>query len=339
MIFMNADKLPHYPRFFFLISAILMPLVVFLPLWRIELDAPQYPEGLELRIHADDIKGNVDIINGLNHYIGMKTLHKEDFIEFTILPYAIIGFAILFFIGFLVNKRPMFYTIFMAFVTFGLISMADFWKWEYDYGHHLDPKAAIQIPGMSYQPPFIGFKQLLNFGAYSMPDTGGWIFIGVGLMLFAAVCRVWYSAEKLVKKTFLLLLIPLSAMTFSCQIPVKEIQLGRDHCYSCKMGISDLKFAVVILTNKGRSLTFDDVKCMKNYINSAPNGADVKEIYVSDFTGNHALTPVKNAYFFSSTYLISPMQGNVAAFSQLADLKNLAKSLPGEQITWESLHP
>jgi copper chaperone NosL len=56
---MNADNLQKYPRFLLLISAILMPLVVFLPIWRIELDAPQYPEGLKLLIHADDIKGNV----------------------------------------------------------------------------------------------------------------------------------------------------------------------------------------------------------------------------------------------------------------------------------------
>ena len=48
---------------------------VFLPIWRIELDAPQYPEGLALLIYANRLGGEVEIINGLNHYIGMKTLH------------------------------------------------------------------------------------------------------------------------------------------------------------------------------------------------------------------------------------------------------------------------
>ncbi len=65
-------------------------------MWRIDLVAPQYPEGLMLLIYPDKLAGNVDIINGLNHYIGMKTLHTEDFIEFTILPYIIIFFAIAF---------------------------------------------------------------------------------------------------------------------------------------------------------------------------------------------------------------------------------------------------
>ena len=61
--------------------------------------------------------------------------------------------------------------------------MYDFWRWEYNYGHNLNPDAAIIVPGMAYQPPLIGFKQLLNFGAYSMPDIGGWIFVSAGALV------------------------------------------------------------------------------------------------------------------------------------------------------------
>ncbi len=70
--------------------------VLFVPLWYIDLDAPQYPEGLTFLIYPENLGGNVDIINGLNHYIGMKTLHTEDFIEFTMLPYIIAFFALFF---------------------------------------------------------------------------------------------------------------------------------------------------------------------------------------------------------------------------------------------------
>ena len=62
-------------------------------MWRIELNAPQYPEGLIMLIYPNKLGGNVDIINGLNHYIGMKTLHTEDFIEFTLLPVIIIALS------------------------------------------------------------------------------------------------------------------------------------------------------------------------------------------------------------------------------------------------------
>ena len=67
------------------IAGALLVISLFNPIWRIELDAPQYPEGLMLQLHANKIGGDVDIINGLNHYIGMATLHTENFFEFKIL--------------------------------------------------------------------------------------------------------------------------------------------------------------------------------------------------------------------------------------------------------------
>src|SRR3546814_13433505 len=72
-----------------ILCGIALIIVIFVPIWRIQLDAPQYPEGLEMQIHANKLAGDVEIINGLNHYIGMRTLHKDDFIEFTVLPYKI----------------------------------------------------------------------------------------------------------------------------------------------------------------------------------------------------------------------------------------------------------
>lgn len=77
-------------------AAGLMIASLFVPFWRIDLDAPQYPEGLRLLIWANKIAGDVEIINGLNHYIGMKTLHSADFIEFKILPWLLGLFALFF---------------------------------------------------------------------------------------------------------------------------------------------------------------------------------------------------------------------------------------------------
>jgi copper chaperone NosL len=174
-------------RLLLVLASVCLVAAIFLPIWRIELDAPQYPEGLMLLIYADKIGGQVDIINGLNHYIGMQTLHAENFIEFTVLPYIIGFYALLSLLTALVGRKKMLYITFGAFVLFGILAMADFWRWEYNYGHNLDPNAAIIVPGMSYQPPLIGFKQLLNFGAYSIPDMGGWLFIVAGALMLLAV--------------------------------------------------------------------------------------------------------------------------------------------------------
>lgn len=183
-------------RILLIISAGLLVYSVYVPIWQIDLDAPQYPEGLNLKIFADKLGGDVEIINGLNHYIGMKTLHAEDFIEFSILTYIIFFYALFAVITAAIGKKKILYSLFTLFVLFGIIAMVDFWRWEYNYGHDLDPHAAIIVPGMAYQPPLIGFKQLLNFGAYSIPDTGGWMFIGSGvLMLIAVIKEVKFSKK------------------------------------------------------------------------------------------------------------------------------------------------
>lgn len=59
------------------------------------------------------------------------------------------------------------------FLLLAVAGLADFWKWGYEYGHDLDPTAAIKVPGMAYQPPLLGSKQLLNFRATSWPMLGG----------------------------------------------------------------------------------------------------------------------------------------------------------------------
>jgi copper chaperone NosL len=177
-------------------SALLMLSAYFLPLWQIILEAPQYPEGLGMKIWLNDITGNVDQINGLNHYIGMKHIIVDDFIEFKILPYI---FGAIIFTGIITaikgNTKLLWFWVILLLV-FAVVGLTDFYMWEYDYGHNLDPKAAIKVEGMSYQPPLIGYKQLLNFIAGSFPDYGG-ILAGLGGSIAVGVL---YYEQRLIKK-------------------------------------------------------------------------------------------------------------------------------------------
>ena len=167
----------------------------FVPLWRILLWAPQYPEGLEMKIWINTLSGDVKIISALNHYIGMKHIEVNMFPEFGYMIY-IVGFIILAgLVCALVGKRVMLVVFFGLLLATALAALVDFYLWGYDYGHNLNPEAAIKIEGMSYQPPLIGTKVLLNFTAFSGPDLGGWIFIGVGLVLFCVLIYEWKIAK------------------------------------------------------------------------------------------------------------------------------------------------
>jgi copper chaperone NosL len=186
---MKLSNLTMLSKVMLLIAGLLFIGSLFVPMWRIELEAPQYPEGLVLQLHANKIGGDVEIINGLNHYIGMATLHTENFFEFTVLPYLFGAFAIISLALIFINNRKAVLGFFSFFVLFVILAGIDFYRWNYEYGHNLDPNAAIKVPGMAYQPPLIGYKQLLNFGAYSIPDIGGWMLTGAGILLFAVVLK------------------------------------------------------------------------------------------------------------------------------------------------------
>ncbi|MBM6499035.1 hypothetical protein [Flavobacterium macrobrachii] len=193
---MKNVKISGLSKVLLLIIAVFFAGSLLVPMWQIQLEAPQYPEGLVLRLHANKIGGDVEIINGLNHYIGMATLHTENFFEFTILPYIIGGFAIISILLIFIAKRKAVLSFLLLYVTFVILAAIDFYRWNYEYGHNLDPNAAIRVPGMAYQPPLIGYKQLLNFGAYSIPDIGGWMLTFAGILMFSIVIKEYKFNKK-----------------------------------------------------------------------------------------------------------------------------------------------
>ena len=185
-----------FTRIALVVSALALISAYFVPLWQILMWAPQYPEGLEMKIWINTLTGDVKIISALNHYIGMKIIQVEMFPEFKYMIY-IVGFIIV--IGILasiLNRRIGLVAFFLLLVAAGIGALVDFWLWGYDYGHNLNPEAAIKIEGMSYQPPLIGTKILLNFTAFSGPDIGGWIFMAVGLILFGLIIYEWKKGKE-----------------------------------------------------------------------------------------------------------------------------------------------
>ena len=310
--------------------------VIMLPLWRIELDAPQYPEGLVLKIYPDRLGGDVDVVNGLNHYIGMRTLHAKDFVEFTVLPWIIGILGVFGVLAALVNKRWFFATWVILFLSFSLIAMADFYRWEYNYGHNLDETAPIKVPGMAYQPPLIGYKKLLNFGAWSVPDMGGWIFIAVGLALALTLFLELRGSFKISKR----LEIGVTGFIFifccfgstACQSGPIPIKYGQDACDFCRMTLSDDRFGCEWVNAKGKVSRFDDIHCLAAWMHRAQINSNDGMIYFTDFANPGTLHEAARMSLLKSDALKSPMGGNIAAFSSKKDLERFKEKFPGKEI-------
>jgi copper chaperone NosL len=186
-------------RFGVAMAALALAILFVAPMWRVDLKAPQYPEGLGLRIWINQIRGatpnGLNSINGLNHYIGMKAIEPGQIPELRYMPYIVLGLMLCGLLVAAFGRRSLLYVYLGLFLTVAFAGLYDFWRWEHDYGHDLDPTAAIRIPGMSYQPPLIGGKQLLNFHATSWPDVGGWAAIAAVTVIVIIAAVEWRAGR------------------------------------------------------------------------------------------------------------------------------------------------
>ncbi len=320
--------------------------VFFLPAWRIDLFAPQYPEGLTMNIWINGLTGQVDIINGLNHYIGMKKISVDMFPEFKFLPY-VVGFYMLFGMAVAITGSRKFLLAYLGLTVIGgALAMYDFYKWGYDYGHNLDPTAPIQVPGLSYQPPLFGHKRLLNFDAYSFPDVGGWIVIGAALLAFGVWFVEWYlhhktenKSKKMKAPTFSIATVALAMLIVSCKAKTEPFNYGKDSCYFCKMGIVDAKYGGEVITKKSKVYKFDDAVCMVRFLQSGTLKEDeIAQKVIINYEKANDFIAVNKAVFWISAELRSPMGSNAAAFATQQAAEKAKGNKEGKLLSWNELY-
>lgn len=122
-----------------------------------------------------------------------------------------------------------------------------------------------------------------------------------------------------------------------CQVKERPIKRG-EPCAHCKMPISDIKFAAEIITKKGKIYVYDDITCAAKMIKSAQlENNNIKDIFVSNFYNEAELLNTKSALYLSSEKFRSPMNGNIAAFKNKADMDKAAKEFSGDVITLDKI--
>lgn len=328
------------------VGSLLLVAAYFLPFWSIYLIAPQYPEGLSMQIWLYKLTGQVDIINGLNHYIGMKHIKADMFPEFNFLVYIFAIFIVFGLVVAFTGRRKLLAGYLVTFVLGGLAALVDFYMWGYDYGHDLDPKAAIQIPGLTYQPPLIGHKTLLNFEAFSYPDSGGWMIIGIVSVFFIVWLRETFSKKNkgvrinYVRNAHAALIFSSFLLLAGCSVQPEKMDIGKDSCADCKMTIADPKFGAEIVTKKGRAYKFDDVHCLANFLkNRNVPLSDIHHTLFVDYNNNDKFVDVHVAEFVISSQLKTPMGGNAAAFGNKASAESKSAEIAGSKVTnWATLY-
>lgn len=327
-------------RLLFLAGVILVGLASLVPIWRIEIWAPQYPEGLVIQINTDSMQGNIDQINILNHYIGMKKIVPSEIPELKIIPkilYAFLAFGLL---AVLLNRVAFARVWLGTFIAALIGGLYDFYTWGYDYGHDLNPNAPIQVQGLSYQPPLIGHKTLLNIQSYSIPDWGGYILLCALALLIVAVLwdKLAHSGGTDEKKKPNVRIdtcgglarqigaAVIAFLTISCTVRSEPIHTGADHCEACRMTIMDARFGGEVITAKGRIYKFDSIDCLLGYYGA--HKSEVKQVLVSDFVHPGKLINASEAHFVTAA-VNGPMGSKTVAAQDVQDAKRLSSNKSG----------
>jgi copper chaperone NosL len=327
------------------VSALLLCGIFLFPLWKIDLHAPQYPDGLGIRIWISQITGrethDLQNINGLNHYIGMKAINPDSIPELKFMKFIggfLVGLAL---ITAAVRRRWLLIVFVLVALVIAGVGLYDFWKWEYEYGHELDPSAAIKVPGMTYQPPIFGTKQLLNFTTTAWPGIGGWCAMLAVALAVLALLRdlVAMRRRKVVSAVTAAAVVLLLCLVPGCAREPRAIEYGTDACVRCKMVITDQRYGSELVTRKGRVYIFDSVECL---VASVIDGGDFDESrihgsFVTAFHDPGTLIDASTAGYLVSERLPSPMGMNLTAFQSVAAAEAAGELYGGEVVDWEGL--
>ena len=320
---------------------------IFLPIWRITLDAPQYPEGMGMLIWARTITGehphDLAIINELNHYIGMKTIVPDAIPELKLISPLILLFAALCVAAAL---RPRAWSLVLLLSTLavaGGAGMVDFWMWEYDYGHNLNPMAAIKVPGMSYQPPLIGQAKLLNFLSTSWPASGGYLLFMAGALIAGALAVLWVRNRspvvgRAIGASSLPALLAMALGVAGCgQSGPAPFHWGEDACHFCKMTLVQKGFAAQRINAKGKAYVFDSIECLLGDIGKRPL-KEGERLFVSDWSHPEApLLAAEKALFLKGGKVSSPMGGALAGFQAMDSATAYQARLGGNVLEWSQV--
>lgn len=305
--------------------AALVPLLTFLfPLWHYAFDAPQYPEGLAMEIWSFKLGGRVDLINGLNHYVGFMELNPDEFWELKVLPWAVALIAAGGLLAAIVGRLRAFQAWLVAYGLFAAAGMTDFFLWLYRFGHTVDPRAAITMEG--YTPPMLGTSAFMNFYITALPGWGAFALAGGFVIGLAVYLGLFLRGRRRSRgATAVVATALVGALLLSgCSAPKPaSVVVGQDVCDHCAMLISDARFASQVLTRTGKAYRFDSIECMVAFLEGGELPADqFHSAWVTDYDQPGKWLPAEEARYLQSVGIRSPMGANLAAFATLQRLED-----------------
>ncbi len=165
------------PTIFLMVARLLLITSIFFPYWHMELDAPQYPDGLTLTAFVNNLTGDVREIDGLNHYIGMRPIGEAAALERTASVWMIIAMFLLV-EGAATMHSKWAVVLAIPVVAFPVVFLVDLFLWMRNFGLNLNPAAPLSSSVKPFVPTIVGEGGIGQFRTFAEMGTGYWMAVG-----------------------------------------------------------------------------------------------------------------------------------------------------------------
>lgn len=174
------------PGLLLLVARVLLLVSLFLPYWHMELQAPQYPDGLHMTAYLNSLTGDVAEIDGLNHYIGMRSLYEAAELERSIGVFVMIAFIVMLEFAAYIHTRWAVLLV-APVVLFPAVFLIDLHLWMRHFGLNLDPHAPLSSAVKPFVPTALGRGGIGQFVTIATPGAGLILAAAASLVLIAAL--------------------------------------------------------------------------------------------------------------------------------------------------------
>lgn len=174
------------PTILMVTAAVLILISIFLPYWKLTLFAPQYPEGLKVELYVNRATGDIQELDILNHYIGMKSMKEAAPLERSLSIFLIAG-VILLAVATIYVHSPIALFLTIPAILYPAFFLGDLYFWLRYFGTNLSPYAPLSGAVKSFVPPILGDSTIANFKTTATWEIGLFLSIAASIIIIAGL--------------------------------------------------------------------------------------------------------------------------------------------------------
>jgi len=170
------------PSIIMILAAFILFISIFFPYWKLTLFAPQYPDGLEASMYVNRLTGDIQEIDGLNHYIGMKPMGEAAVLERTLSIFMIVGLVLLI-AGTVFVHSPFALFLCIPAILYPFFFLGDLYFWMRTFGMNLDSNAPLSNAIQPFVPPLLGEGKIAQFLTVASWEIGLYMSIAASILI------------------------------------------------------------------------------------------------------------------------------------------------------------